>query len=106
MGGMQPIEETPLERAIRLADGMTALVKKLNERGKDIKGHATVYQWKQSRVPSDYCPDIEAITGVKCEELRPDVNWSVLRGGPAAKHASASSHREQRQDRHTDKPST
>lgn len=81
---MESIDETPLERAIRLADGMTALVKKLNERGKDIKGHATVYQWKQSRVPSDYCPDIEAITGVKCEELRPDVNWSVLRGGAIA----------------------
>jgi DNA-binding transcriptional regulator YdaS (Cro superfamily) len=71
--------ETPLERAIGLAGGMTALVRKLNERGKDIKGHATVYQWKQSRVPSDYCPDIEAITGVRCEDLRPDVAWDVLR---------------------------
>lgn len=58
---------------------MTALARKLNERGHDIKGHATVYQWKQGRVPADYCPDIEAITGVLCEELRPDVNWSVLR---------------------------
>jgi hypothetical protein len=81
--------ETPLERAIRLAEGMTALVRKLNERGKDIKGHATVYQWKQSRVPSDYCPDIEAITGVKCEELRPDVNWAVLRKAPGPRERGA-----------------
>jgi DNA-binding transcriptional regulator YdaS (Cro superfamily) len=55
-------------------------MRELNERGHDIKGHATIYQWKVSgRVPADYCPDIEAITGVRCEELRPDVNWSVLR---------------------------
>jgi DNA-binding transcriptional regulator YdaS (Cro superfamily) len=72
--------ETPLERAIRLADGMTALARKLQERGKKITGHATIYQWKQSRIPADYCPDIEALTGVTCEELRPDVNWAVLRG--------------------------
>jgi hypothetical protein len=75
---MEPTESA-IEKAIRLADGMTALVRKLNERGHDIKGHATIYQWKQSRVPADYCPDIESITGVKCEELRSDVNWSVLR---------------------------
>lgn len=58
---------------------MTALVRKLNERDHGIKGHSTIYQWKQTRVPADYCPDIEAITGVRCEELRPDVNWAVLR---------------------------
>lgn len=80
MGGVNtPIPETALERAIRLADGMTALVRKLNERGHDITGHSTVYQWKKTRVPADYCPDIEALTGVSCEDLRPDVNWSVLR---------------------------
>lgn len=86
MGGVNSPtpDETPLERAIRLADGMTALARKLNERGHDIKGHATVYQWKVGRVPADYCPDIEAITGVRCEELRPDVNWSVLRKAKAA----------------------
>lgn len=71
--------ETPLERAIRLAGGMTALARKLQERGKKLTGHAAIYQWKQSRVPADYCPDIEELTGVKCEELRPDVNWAVLR---------------------------
>lgn len=72
--------ETPIDRAIRIADGMTALMRKLNERGHDIKGHATIYQWRQTaRVPAEYCPDIEVVTGVRCEELRPDVNWSVLR---------------------------
>ena len=79
LGGVEVANETPLERAIRLAEGMTALVRKLNDRGHQISGHSTVYQWTRSRVPAEYCPDIEALTGVRCEELRPDVNWSVLR---------------------------
>lgn len=84
MFGVNTPEATPLERAIDIAGGMTALARKLSERGRDIKGHATVYQWKLSRVPAEYCPDIEAVTGVPCEELRPDVNWSVLREKKAA----------------------
>jgi DNA-binding transcriptional regulator YdaS (Cro superfamily) len=73
---------TPLDRAIAAAGGMTALARKLTQRGHEVKDHRTVYQWTKSRVPSDYCPDIEDITGVRCEELRPDVNWSVLRKKP------------------------
>lgn len=36
---------------------------------------------QKRQVPAERCPDIEAFTGgqVTCEELRPDVNWSVLR---------------------------
>jgi len=34
-------------------------------------------------VPADRCPDIEAATGVRCEDLRQDVNWAVLRGTAA-----------------------
>ena len=34
------------------------------------------------RVPAARCIDIERVTGglVKCEELRPDMDWSYLRG--------------------------
>jgi transcriptional repressor of cell division inhibition gene dicB len=41
-----------------------------------------VSRWKVLGVPADRCPDIELLTNgaVKCEDLRPDVNWSVLRG--------------------------
>lgn len=38
--------------------------------------------WKsRGRVPAEHCPAIERATGgaVRCEELRPDVDWSVLR---------------------------
>lgn len=33
------------------------------------------------QVPAERCPDIEKFTEgkVTCEELRPDVNWAVLR---------------------------
>lgn len=60
---------------------MTALARKLRECGHDMReDHRAIYQWKrEGRVPAEYCPDIEATTGVRCEDLRPDVNWSVLR---------------------------
>lgn len=42
-----------------------------------------VSQWKDEnrRVPAEYCPLIERATkgAVRCEELRPDVAWDVLR---------------------------
>jgi DNA-binding transcriptional regulator YdaS (Cro superfamily) len=42
-----------------------------------------VWQWARGmrQVPADRCPAIERATGgeVRCEELRPDVEWSVLR---------------------------
>ena len=33
------------------------------------------------KVPAEHCPEIENFTEgkVTCEELRPDVNWSILR---------------------------
>jgi DNA-binding transcriptional regulator YdaS (Cro superfamily) len=39
----------------------------------------TLTNWKQRGIPADRCPDIELATGIKCEILRPDVNWAVLR---------------------------
>jgi len=46
---------------------------------------ALLSQWKTGarQVPAERCPDIEAATSgaVTCEELRPDINWAVLRCG-------------------------
>lgn len=52
---------------------------------------ALVSQWAHGvrRVPAERCPDIERATGgqVTCEELRPDIDWAVLRGAcPCAPH--------------------
>lgn len=68
---------SPLERAIEAAGGVTKMAQSLN-----LSGHGVIYQWSKNRVPADHCPDIEKLTGVRCEELRPDVNWSVLRTAP------------------------
>ncbi|MGV6989637.1 Cro/CI family transcriptional regulator [Testudinibacter sp. P80/BLE/0925] len=41
-----------------------------------------VNMWvRNNKIPAERCPDIELLTKgeIKCEDLRPDVNWSVLR---------------------------
>jgi DNA-binding transcriptional regulator YdaS (Cro superfamily) len=63
-----------LERAIAKAGGLEQFAEKVGAPSE----HA-VKAWKINRVPSDYCPKIERITGVRCESLRPDVEWKVLR---------------------------
>ena len=70
-------QETPLAQAVRIAGGPTSMAKALG-----LSGHAVIYQWQQTRVPAEHCPNVEALTGITCEALRPDVNWSVLRGRP------------------------
>lgn len=75
---MNTSQQTPLDRAISEAGGPTKLAKALG-----LSSHAVVYQWQMNRVPAERCPDLEALTGVRCEELRPDVNWAVLRNTDA-----------------------
>ena len=63
-----------LTRAIQAAGGQKALG--------EICGvwQTAVSNWRiRGSVPAEYCPLIERKTGVTCEELRPDVQWSVLR---------------------------
>jgi len=38
-----------------------------------------ITNWLARDIPADKCPDIEQLTGIRCEDLRPDVNWDVLR---------------------------
>ena len=66
--------KTPLEQAIEIAGGVTKLARELG-----LTGHATVYQWTKTRVPAEWCPLIEELTSIRCEDLRPDVAWGVLR---------------------------
>lgn len=37
-----------------------------------------VSKWK-TRVPAERCPELEKLTGIRCERLRPDIDWAVLR---------------------------
>jgi DNA-binding transcriptional regulator YdaS (Cro superfamily) len=80
-------EALALDRAVATAGGKTSLMRKLNERGWEIGSHNTITQWRENGVPEKYCPDIEDITGVRCEELSPKANWAVLRKTPRRKAA-------------------
>lgn len=71
------------ERAIRVLGGPAQAARVLNV--KDHR-HQTVQGWLKTRVPAEQCPGIERATlergpdkVVRCEELRPDVPWGILR---------------------------
>ncbi|WP_363324852.1 transcriptional regulator [Eleftheria terrae] len=70
---------TALERAITVCGGSTALASAIGV------APSLPSMWKLRRkVPAEHCPAIEQLTRTKggavlCEELRPDVPWSVLR---------------------------
>lgn len=67
----------PVDRAAKAVGSQTALAAALGVT------KAAVGQWKDEgrRVPAEHCPAIERLTGgiVRCEDLRPDVAWDVLR---------------------------
>ena len=52
-----------------------------------------VWQWglPGRRVPAEHCPTIEKATlgMVRCEDLRPDVDWEYLRNRPRKRRAAA-----------------
>lgn len=76
---------TPLDEVIALVGSMKAVAVHLGV----TKG--AVGQWKLPgrRIPAEHCPTIERLVSgkVKCEALRPDVDWAYLRGtAPIAVH--------------------
>lgn len=77
-------------KAIALLGGPVAAARRLRVKG---GRHQTVQSWLRGRVPAEYCPLIEQeLAGaVRCEDLRPDVAWGVLRtaGQPTAPPAPA-----------------
>ena len=65
----------PLDRASDIIGGTTKLAAAIGVTAQ------VVSNWRVRGVPAERCPDIELATdgAVRCEELRPDVNWAVLR---------------------------
>lgn len=65
----------PIERAIYIAGGLTELSRRLG------LSPQVVSNWRTRGVPAEKCPDIERETNgeVRCEELRPEVDWAYLR---------------------------
>lgn len=74
----------PIELAIEAAGNANRLAK-----GISVPAQSVIF-WRdgERRIPAEYCPRIEALTGVRCEALRPDVNWSVLRNTTQDKAAA------------------
>lgn len=78
-----------LRQAIEILGGGAAAARSLQVPG---GARQTVYQWTRARVPAEYCPAIERETRragrpILCEQLRPDVDWGVLRGAGLAADA-------------------
>jgi DNA-binding transcriptional regulator YdaS (Cro superfamily) len=77
--GIQMTSEQALEKATEIVGSMQALAEKLGV----TKG--AVGQWKLPgrRIPAEHCPAIERLTdgAVRCELLRPDVDWAAVRTG-------------------------
>lgn len=74
-----------LQKAIEILGGQSATARAVSTPSRKI-GQPNVYKWLNSpnpdqMPPAEYCPAIERATGgkVRCEELRPDVDWSYLR---------------------------
>jgi DNA-binding transcriptional regulator YdaS (Cro superfamily) len=67
----------PIDLAAAIVGSQSALAKLLGVT------KAAVFQWKDSsrQVPAEYCPVIERLTRgrVRCEQLRPDIEWGVVR---------------------------
>lgn len=63
-----------LERAVEKAGGVGALATLIG-----VAASAPSMWRVRGRVPAEHCPSIERATGVRCEDLRPDVAWDVLR---------------------------
>ncbi len=65
---MNAITQTPLQKAVAIAGGQTALARKINLK------QAYVWGWLQSgRIPAERVIAVEAATGISRHELRPDI---------------------------------
>lgn len=59
----------PIDRAIQAVGTQADLARALNV----LSQHIT--NWRERGIPPERCPSIEAASGIRCEELRPDLAW-------------------------------
>ena len=65
-----------IEKAIAAVGSLSALSGSIGQTPQ------AVANWRTRGVPAEHCPSIERATAgaVRCEDLRPDVDWAYLRG--------------------------
>lgn len=65
-----------LRKAFQIAGSQAALAAALS-----ISPQVVSNWHRRGNVPADYCPAIERATNgaVRCEDLRPDVEWAYIR---------------------------
>jgi hypothetical protein len=73
--------DAAIQAAINQFPTQAAFQRALVARSKQKLTKAAISQWvrRKNGAPSGFCPDIEAISGVPCEALRPEVSWAELR---------------------------
>lgn len=71
-----------IKRAVSVFRSNNEFRRALSHVSGKVISNSYLHTWlvRGSRVPAELCPDIELITGVTCEELRPDVHWHLIRG--------------------------
>lgn len=67
-------EITPLEKAIAIAGSQTALARDIGTKQQNV------WTWlrRNNKVPAEFVPAIERVTGVSKAELRPDI-WDEVK---------------------------
>lgn len=67
--------DTPLKKAAKLVGTEAALAEAIG------CTRQRLHQWHRRGIPTDFVPLIERATGgqIRCEELKPEVAWDVLR---------------------------
>ncbi len=78
-------DSTVLDRVVQYFGSQLALARACN-----LSTGMAVTQWRKRGVPPQHCLRIERLTkgAVCCEDLRPDLDWAVLRCARGADHGS------------------
>jgi DNA-binding transcriptional regulator YdaS (Cro superfamily) len=75
------MDQSPIKRACEIAGGISKMARALGVKPPTVAQWVTDRDSLRRQVPAERCPSIERATNgaVRCEDLRPDVDWAVLR---------------------------
>ena len=79
-------QDNAVKRAVKAAGGAAAVASLFEI------STVSVYEWiNNNRIPAERCPALERAgkSVVRCEEMRPDVDWAYLRHQASAEPVAA-----------------